>query len=386
MKYSILVVDDQAENIRYISSLLKEMKLGSKIYSAPNGKIALELVKKVNPDLILSDWGMPEMDGIEFLKVLKSSKETKDIPFIMISAIKIDAESMMSSFEAGVHDYLKKPFDKLEFMARVNATLKLQNAYLKIKKNGEEITNQGLLLSQQNEELKKLNTLKDRIFSIISHDVKSPLATLDGLLELFNNKDIEINEKEFKTYVSAVRVELNNVQSLTDNLLSWANSLITNKNNYKTLINTKAVTQDIFNLFKDSIIKKSLNFNNRISTESNFRGDSNLISFVIRNLLANAIKFTPRGGEISADFERTPESVIISIKDTGIGMDTRTIKILFDKEKIMTQKGTSGEVGTGLGLKLCKELIEQNSGTLAVDSELGKGSVFKFTIPVERNL
>jgi len=317
MKYSILVVDDQAENIRYISSLLKEMKLGSKIYSAPNGKIALELVKKVNPDLILSDWGMPEMDGIEFLKVLKSSKETKDIPFIMISAIKIDAESMMSSFEAGVHDYLKKPFDKLEFMARVNATLKLQNAYLKIKKNGEEITNQGLLLSQQNEELKKLNTLKDRIFSIISHDVKSPLATLDGLLELFNNKDIEINEKEFKTYVSAVRVELNNVQSLTDNLLSWANSLITNKNNYKTLINTKAVTQDIFNLFKDSIIKKSLNFNNRISTESNFRGDSNLISFVIRNLLANAIKFTPRGGEISADFERTPESVIISIKDTA---------------------------------------------------------------------
>ncbi|WP_281990444.1 hybrid sensor histidine kinase/response regulator [Aquimarina aggregata] len=383
MEYSILVVDDQPENIRFISILLKEMELGNKIYSAPNGKVALGLIEKITPDLILSDWGMPEMDGLELLKALKASHKTKDIPFIMISAIKIDAASMKESFEAGVHDYLKKPFDKLEFVARVTATLKLQDAYLKIKKNGEEIANQALLISKQHEELQKLNMLKDRIFSIISHDVRAPLATLDGLLEIFSDEEIQLDEKELIGYVGTVKTELNSIQSLMDNLLYWAKSQLANREMSKTDVNINEVTQEISELFHDKIVKKSLDFYNHANSNTTIYGDKNVISFVIRNLFANAIKFTPIGGRITVDLKVIEDSAIISVIDTGVGMDKEVLDSIFDEDMVSTQKGTSGEVGTGLGLMLCKELIEQNKGSLSVKSEIGKGSTFSFTIPIE---
>ncbi|KZS40265.1 hypothetical protein AWE51_04735 [Aquimarina aggregata] len=383
MEYSILVVDDQPENIRFISILLKEMELGNKIYSAPNGKVALGLIEKITPDLILSDWGMPEMDGLELLKALKASHKTKDIPFIMISAIKIDAASMKESFEAGVHDYLKKPFDKLEFVARVTATLKLQDAYLKIKKNGEEIANQALLISKQHEELQKLNMLKDRIFSIISHDVRAPLATLDGLLEIFSDEEIQLDEKELIGYVGTVKTELNSIQSLMDNLLYWAKSQLANREMSKTDVNINEVTQEISELFHDKIVKKSLDFYNHANSNTTIYGDKNVISFVIRNLFANAIKFTPIGGRITVDLKVIEDSAVISVIDTGVGMDKEVLDSIFDEDVVSTQKGTSGEVGTGLGLMLCKELIEQNKGSLSVKSEIGKGSTFSFTIPIE---
>jgi len=200
MEYAVLIVDDQAENIKYISRLLKDMNLGNKIYSAPNGRVALELMETILPDIILSDWGMPEMDGLELLKELKASSRTKDIPFIMISAVKVDAQSMKDSFDIGVHDYLRKPFDRLEFVARVSATLKLHDAYLKIKKSNDEIAQQSRLISKQREELEKLNTTKDKIFSVISHDLRSPLATLDGLLQIFGDEQIALSKEELKIY------------------------------------------------------------------------------------------------------------------------------------------------------------------------------------------
>ncbi len=383
MEYSILVVDDQAANIKLISLLLKEMGLGKKIFSAPNGKIAMDLVEKVIPDLILSDWGMPEMNGLELLKKLKASDRTKDVPFIMFSAVKIDAESMKESFDAGVHDYLKKPFDRLEFMARVNATLKLQNAYLKIKKNNEEIANQTKLISKQHEELQKLNDLKDKILSIISHDLRAPLATLDGLLQIFNDEEIEMGADELSKYASLVQHELNGVQSLMDNLLYWGKSQLAKRQRDKEDVNVYEVTEEVFELLKDKLKSKNIEFYNHISFDDTVYGDQNIISFVIRNLCANAVKYTPDGGRITLDCNFDNEFAKVSVIDTGVGMDSETLNAIFDDEKVSSRKGTIGEVGTGIGLMLCKDLIEQNQGTLSIESELGKGSTFSFTLPVE---
>jgi len=382
MEYSILVVDDQASNIKFVSLLLKEMGLGKKIYSAPNGKVAFELIQHIIPDLILSDWGMPEMDGLELLRALKSSDKTKDIPFIMISAVKIDAQSMKDSFEAGVHDYLRKPFDKLEFMARVTATLKLQGAYLEIKKSRNEIENQRTMISKQHEELKKLNLLKDKIFSIISHDVRAPLATLDGLLTIFGDDEIELKEEELKEYTTSVKLELNSVQSLMDNLLFWAKSQLKNKEISKVSMDLYEIIHEIFKLFSENIKNKNIDFHNNIDIGSIVFCDKNIVSFVIRNLLANAIKFTAEGGSITIDREETNEFIAISVEDTGVGMDSETINKLFE-DKAESSIGTSGELGTGVGLMLCKELVEQNKGSIQVRSQLGKGSIFTFTIPLE---
>ncbi len=382
MDFSILVIDDQPENIKYVSILLKEMGLGKKIYSAPNGKVALELMESVIPNLILSDWGMPEMDGLELLKRLKSSERTKDIPFIMISAVKVDAPSMKESFDAGVHDYLRKPFDKLEFMARVSATLKLHDAYITIKKSKDEIANQAQLISKQHQELQKLDKLKDKIFSIISHDIRAPLATLDGLLHIFGDEEIELGENELKEYANVVKLELNSVQSLMDNLLFWAKSQLGNKKNNKEKIDLHEIAQENHALFAQKMIKKNLDFYNHIHFGSYAEVDKNIVSFVIRNLFANAIKFTPEGGRITTDCEITSEALKVSVLDTGIGMSEETISVLFDDKTVYTKEGTSGELCTGLGLMLCKELIEQNGGVLSVRSELGGGSIFRFELPL----
>ncbi|WP_298310030.1 hybrid sensor histidine kinase/response regulator [uncultured Aquimarina sp.] len=381
MEYSILVVDDQPDNIKYISLLLKEMELGKKIYSAPNGKIALGLAEKITPDIILSDWEMPEMNGLELLKALKQSAKTKDIPFIMISAVKVDAVSMKESFDAGVHDYLKKPFDKLEFMARVSATLKLQGAYLKIKKNNDEIANQALLISKQHEELKKLNKLKDNIFSIISHDVRSPLATLDGLLQLFDDDQHILSEEELREYTGVVRLELNKVQTLLDNLLYWAKSQLANMQDTKSNVDVYEITQEVLSLFEERTKKKKLNLHNNIDPDYVIYADKNMLSFVIRNLLANAVKYTLDEGIITINAEFLIDSVKVSIKDNGIGMRSETLENLFKDRTVDTQTGTSGEMGTGLGLVLCKDLIEQSGGSISVKSVSGEGSEFIFIIP-----
>lgn len=380
MEYTILVVDDQSDNIKFISLLLKEMGLGKKVYSAPNGKIALKLVQNIIPDLILSDWGMPEMNGLELLKALKGSERTKDIPFIMISAVKIDAESMKESFDAGVHDYLRKPFDKLEFMARVNATLKLQDAYLKIKKNNDEITEQSLVIAKQHEELQKINKLKDKIFSIISHDIRSPLVSLSGLLQLFDEEEISL--EDLRKYTGLVQLGLNSVKSLMDNLLSWAQSQLDNEKDTKTDINVYEIIEEIFELFNEKAKKKNLTFKNHVDHSDMINGDKNVVSFIIRNLVANAVKFTPEGGVITIHNEYSNNYLKIFVKDTGTGMSAKTLGSLF-KDTRVSLKGTSGEMGTGIGLMLCKELAEQNKGSIFVTSELGKGSVFSFTIPFE---
>jgi len=383
MEYAILVVDDQPSNIKYVGTLLQEMGLGKKVYSAPNGKIAMEVMENVIPDLILSDWGMPEMDGLELLKNLKASEETKDIPFIMISAVKIDAPSMKKSFDAGVHDYLRKPFDKLEFMARVSATLKLHEAYLMIKKSNQEIADQALLIAEQHKELQSLNTLKDKIFSIISHDIRAPLATLDGLLQIFEDKEIELSERELREYATGVKLELNGVQSLMDNLLFWAKAQIRNTREDKVSLNLYDIVQEIYALYKQKMLKKNLEFYNHMEDIDNkIYVDKNMISFVIRNLFANAIKFTPEGGRITLHSEMTQDSIQISVIDNGVGMNADAINVLFSADTLYTQEGTSGELGTGIGLMLCKELVEQNNGILSVQSELGKGSKFSVTIPV----
>ncbi|MFL1897190.1 response regulator [Aquimarina sp. 2-A2] len=381
MEYSVLVVDDQPENIKLITHILKEMDLGRKIYAAPNGKIALQLAVQIIPDIILSDWEMPEMNGLELLRNLKKLEETKDIPFIMISAVKIDAASMKDSFEAGVHDYLKKPFDKLEFIARVRATLKLHDAYLRIKKDKEEMAEQAMIIARQHDQLEKLNVMKDKIFSIISHDVRAPLATLDGLLQIFNDDQIALSEEELKECTATVQLELNKIQFLMDNLLLWAKSQLANKEVLKSDCNLYQIVDDTLKLFENRIYKKNLKIENTINKDQMFYVDNNLISFVIRNLIANAVKFTRDSGTITVRATYEGTNIKVEVIDTGIGMTTNTLSQLFKDRISLTQVGTAGEEGTGLGLMLCKDMLENAGGTIAVKSSVGEGSTFSFNLP-----
>lgn len=386
MEQAVLVVDDQPDNIKTITLLLKNMGLGKNIYSAPNGKIALELAEKFHPTLILSDWEMPEMNGIELVRALKESQRTKDIPVIMITAVKIDPESMKESFDAGVHDYLSKPFDNLEFVARVNATLKLQNSYLTIKKSRGEIATQMLTISKQHEELERLGSLKDKFFSIVSHDMRSPLTSLKGLLEIINDEESTLSKEDGKKFMSRLQDDLTNVLSLLDDLLFWAKSQISGEEISKKEINLSEIISETFNLFAEKINKKQLRLTNRVADATTIYADKNIISFVIRNFLINAIKFTPIGGKIMVDEGSDQEFIKISVTDTGSGIDQDTIDKLMSNSNVPSKIGTAGELGTSIGFVLCKDFIEAHEGTVFIESELGKGAKIGFRLPLTRNM
>ena len=156
---SILVVDDKAQNIIATTELLRRMEIGNKIYSAPNGKVGLELARKIQPVVILTDWEMPEMNGIELVRQIKSDPETSEIPIIMITAVMTDFESMNEAFDAGVHDYLRKPFHDLEFFARVRNTLRLQQTFSQLKEVSELAEKESASLWHANAKIAKLGIL-----------------------------------------------------------------------------------------------------------------------------------------------------------------------------------------------------------------------------------
>jgi two-component system sensor histidine kinase/response regulator len=372
MGYSILVVDDHADNIRTINALLQEMGLGKKVYSAPNGRIALELAHMYLPDLILSDWEMPEMDGLELVKALKASEATRNIPVIMITAVKTDPVSMKESFDAGVHDYLQKPFNNLAFFARVGATLR--------------IASQSHLIAQQHAELQKMNHLKDRMLAAISHDVRSPLVSLDGILRLFQTEGIELGKTELLQYTGIIHEELNEVLSLMDSLLFWAKTQLQDEKIRTTSFDIGDTTREIVQLFNKKLAQKGIQIYQEIPKGMRVHSSKHVISFILRNLIDNAVKFTPEGGEIRVSFQVEDNHARLQVRDTGKGMDVKVLNDFFSGKEISSTVGTSGETGTGLGLNLCKDFAIQLGASISVNSILGAGSTFQLDFPMDEIL
>ena len=191
MKYTLVVADDQEENLYLTTYMLKKLGSEYRILHAHDGKEALELVQEELPDLVLLDWDMPVMTGIECLKQLKTGEETADIPVIILTGLE-QSEHLEKAFNAGASDYLRKPFDVLELLARVRSSISLYDSYRQIMSQKEQIVRQNQIIVEQNnrlamanEELESFSQLKDRLFSLLSHDIKSPLNTLTVLLKTF---------------------------------------------------------------------------------------------------------------------------------------------------------------------------------------------------------
>ncbi|WP_291722733.1 ATP-binding protein [Bernardetia sp.] len=231
-------------------------------------------------------------------------------------------------------------------------------------------------------ELQKLNDTKDKLFSIISHDLRSPFAQLKGVLDLFERGGI--SETELKYFLPEIIKNVNYTSDLLNNLVYWAKSQMSGLHAdpetfdiYKLVINKE-------NLFNKELNNKDLSFMNYIPKETMVYADKNMIDLIIRNLVANAVKFCRKSDTILIKSEETANDfMIIRVADTGIGMpeDSRT-KIF--REENFTTLGTHKEKGTGIGLKLCKEFVETNGGKIWVDSEEGKGTIFSFSLPMKK--
>jgi PAS domain S-box-containing protein len=235
-------------------------------------------------------------------------------------------------------------------------------------------------LSNQSSELEAANRLKDRLFSIIAHDLRSPIRNLKLLVSLSNNG--MITDAEFKALLPELSKKVGYVSDLLENLLYWSRAQLEGQGVEPVNFDLKNVSQNEIHYFTQKAQEKGIYISDNIAPNTTVFADVHMIELVIRNLLSNAIKFSSAGDRISVSCEKTSmNEIIVKVEDSGSGMPKEMLDKLFLFETFTT-RGTNNEQGTGLGLQLCKEFVEKNNGKIWAKSEVGKGSVLYFTLPV----
>lgn len=237
-------------------------------------------------------------------------------------------------------------------------------------------------LQKYTAELKELNATKDKFFGIIAHDLKNPFASMLGSAEILSNNPNQFDPETIKKFASIMYNAAKSGYSLLENLLEWSRAQTGTIIYQPQKISIKEVIyQNITNVSAMALNKKIL-VQAEVSNDLEVIADLNMVNTILRNLLTNAIKFSYSGGNVSVKADKKKDEVILSVKDNGIGIPKEDLNKLFKIDIKYTNIGTAEERGTGLGLLLCKEFVEKHGGRIWVESETGKGSVFKFTIPV----
>jgi signal transduction histidine kinase len=231
---------------------------------------------------------------------------------------------------------------------------------------------------KRSEELERLNQVKDKFFSIISHDLRSPINALSGLLDLLDKG--AVTEEELPKHIRELKARFNHTRTLLNNLLDWTLLQMDKLNLQASKINIHSIVDENIQLL-GSVQSKDIKLTNDVPEDTIGYADSNTINLVIRNLMTNAIKFTNDGGEVLIKAKDSGKEWIVQVSDNGVGMAEDVLKMLFDKTAPYTTRGTANEKGTGLGLILCKEFVEKNGGRIWVESLEEKGSTFYFTLP-----
>ncbi|MGE5430776.1 MAG: ATP-binding protein, partial [Syntrophomonadaceae bacterium] len=230
--------------------------------------------------------------------------------------------------------------------------------------------------------LKELNADKDKFFSILAHDMRSPFTGLLGMSQYIADYNDIIPQGEIKELSGAIYGSAKKVYGLLTNLLEWSRLQMGKIEYLPSDINLYEISEEILDLLLPNVSSKYINMKNEISSEINVFADQNMVSTILRNLISNAIKFTNAGGEITLSSGIKDQYAEIRVSDTGIGMSDEVLEKIFRIDSKHTSTGTSGEEGTGLGLILCKELIEKNKGCIRVESQAGRGTEFLFTLPL----
>ncbi len=278
----------------------------------------------------------------------------------------------------------KKLIEQANNLKEINELLEERQD--KIQRQSEKLNKQANSLKKANTQLEELNATKNKFFSIIAHDLKNPFQAIFGFSELLMRNFEDFEEQQRFELLEMIKISSESAYNLLENLLQWARTQ-TNRIKYApTNINLPEIIKQNIILSKGSAEKKNITLNGIYEANNIVYADINMVNLIIRNILSNAIKFTNDNGFITISCsDINKEESLVSIIDTGIGISDENIKKLFRIDEYFSTTGTAGENGTGLGLIICKEFIEKNGGTLKIDSKIGKGTTFSFTLPTIEN-
>lgn len=375
--FLVLIVDDTEANVILLSHVLKAE--GFNIMVAFNGADTLEILEARKPDLILLDVMMPEMSGYEVCSRINEIDDLKHIPVIFLSALS-ETSNKVEGFESGGVDYITKPFQKEEVLARIKNHLYLA----KLQKEREE---QIQVLKEREAELENLNRKKDSLIRMVSHDIKNPLVGIVGITKMINERPDMLDQQK-KEMLEAVEKSgaklLDMVQTMLDNDSS---------NSFKEELNTRVVylgklIDRVISVNKPKAIFKEIGLG---VADTDFEGsmilDEEKIEVLLNNLVSNALKFTPKGGKVSLSFSHEGDHGLFKVSDTGIGIPEESREGLFSSREDVKREvvlGTNGEKGTGLGLDVVLKYVELHNGKIWVESKVGEGSTFYIQLPTEK--
>lgn len=414
-KPKILIVDDKLENLFALEQLLKELEV--EVVQTTSGAEALSLTLEQEFCLAIIDVQMPEMDGYELVELLRGNPDTASLPVIFVSAIYSDEYHHRKGYEAGAVDFMSKPFTPEILLSKVKVFLDLyhqrvklqeqntdlqelsyqlyerKNSLLKLTDELEEKNNQlehlTAELQNTNEQLARINADKDKLFAIISHDLRSPFSSFLGGARFMVKKAESLSKTEVQEIAQSIYNEARTVYNLLENLLAWAQMQREKGLEYHPEpLDLSVIAGEIVQLFEQTATKKEIEVSNTIDTGCMVQADRRMVEMVLRNLTGNALKFTPTGGRVilaAGQHKDTPAGFVrVSVQDTGVGIKQDDLPKLFKIETQHTTKGTANERGSGLGLTLCKEMVERNGGQIWIESTgvPGQGTTVVFTVPL----
>lgn len=366
--YKILIVDDVMSNVLLLKVLLTNEKY--KIATAGNGTEALAQVKAESPDLILLDVMMPDMDGFEVAQRLSKEPETAEIPIIFLTALNSTGD-IVKGFQVGANDFISKPFNKEELLIRVKHQISLIEA--------------KRIILAQTEELRKTIMGRDKLYSVIAHDLRSPMGSIKMVLNmLILNLPAETIGEEMYELLTMANQTTEDVFALLDNLLKWTKSQIGKLQVVNQDIDLVEVTEGVIEIFTMVAGLKKIKIKMQAPEELGVNADIDMIKTVVRNLLSNAIKFSNEDSEVFVKVEAVDGMAVVSVQDHGCGIDEDSQKKLLHTDTHYSTFGTNNEEGSGLGLLLVQDFVRKNGGDLWFTSQKGEGSIFGFNLPIPK--
>ncbi|MFP4643591.1 MAG: response regulator [Spirochaetales bacterium] len=353
----ILIVDDNSANLGVLFSYLDSE--GFEVRVAEDGDAALDLLGEEPIDLILLDIMLPGRSGIEICCELKEREDTADIPVLFISAL-TSAEDKVEGFRAGAVDYIGKPFQQEEVIARVEA---------------------HLTIKRQRDELAELVAVRDRFFGLIAHDLRGPVGGFLSASEVLERNAETMDIPALREIARELNRSAETIKDLLENLLSWAMLQQRMVSVDPEPVHVQSLVDETIALLEQPIGEKNIDLKKQIPSEIHAYCDRRMLATVARNLLSNAVKFTGNGGVVSVRaFERDGE-VCFEVSDNGVGMSQEAVEKLFRVDRKVQTAGTNDENGGGLGLLLVSDYVEKNRGRMEVQSAEGEGSTFQVILP-----
>ncbi|MCX7914588.1 MAG: ATP-binding protein, partial [Thermodesulfovibrionales bacterium] len=387
----ILIVDDELVNRKVLKNFLEHE--GYTVITASNGKEALEIIDNNELDLVILDMMLPDIIGYEICRALRETKSLVELPVLIMTA-DIRPEMVVISFECGANDYLRKPFNRSELMARVKTLISLKNSVneiLTLQKEVAAASNEVAALNENIKENEKVLTemieydkLKTEFFANISHELRTPLNVIWSSIQLLQHIASQ------GTDAGSISKYLKIMNQNTLRLLRLINNLIDSTKINGGYLSLELSNENIVSVIEEIVLSsvvyaesKGINliFDTEIE-EKYIAVDIEKIERIILNLLSNAVKFTDRNGSIYVNLYDLKDRIRISVKDTGIGIPEKELERIFERFSQVDKSLSRRAEGSGIGLSLVKTFVEMHNGTIRVKSKLHEGSEFIIELPV----